>query len=90
MFSSTIWIWVLIGAFAGVAGRKLIGGTPPFGVIGDAVLGMIGGALGGILIGLFGDVASFIWLVGSVVTALVGAVLVIWLASFFTRKPIAG
>jgi uncharacterized membrane protein YeaQ/YmgE (transglycosylase-associated protein family) len=87
MFSWTILIWIVIGAFAGVAARKLIGGDPPFGMIGDVVLGMVGGALGGILVGMAGDVASFVWLVGSVVTALLGAVLLIWLGSLIKRKP---
>ena len=87
MFSTTILIWILIGAAAGVATRKLIGGDPPFGTIGDALLGMAGGALGGLLIVLIGDGASFVWLVGSVVTALLGAALVIWLASFIKHKP---
>ncbi len=87
MFSWTILIWIVIGAFAGVAARKLIGGEPPFGMIGDVVLGMVGGALGGILVGMAGDLANFVWLVGSVVTALLGAVLLIWLVSFIKRKP---
>jgi len=87
MFSTTILIWMAIGAFAGLVTRKLIGGKPPFGTIGDVLLGMAGGALGGILIALLGDLANFVWLVGSVVTALVGAVLVIWLVSFIKRQP---
>ncbi|WP_295606423.1 GlsB/YeaQ/YmgE family stress response membrane protein [uncultured Lamprocystis sp.] len=80
-------IWIVIGAFAGVAARKLIGGEPPFGMIGDVILGMVGGALGGTLVSLAGDLASFVWLVGSVVTALLGAALLIWVASFIQRKP---
>ena len=87
MFSTTILIWRLIGAFAGLVTRKLIGGNPPFGTIGDVLFGMAGGALGGILLAMIGDLASFVWLVGSVVTALLGAVLVIWLASFLKHKP---
>ncbi|HYN78934.1 MAG TPA: GlsB/YeaQ/YmgE family stress response membrane protein [Lamprocystis sp. (in: g-proteobacteria)] len=87
MLSWTILIWIAIGAFAGVAIRKLIGGEPPFGTFGDVILGMIGGALGGVLIALIGDLASLVWLVGSVVTALLGAALAIWLASFIKRKP---
>jgi len=88
MFTWTILIWIAIGAFAGIAARKLIGGDPPFGRIGDIVLGMVGGALGGMLVGLAGDAASFVWLVGSVVTALLGAALLIWLASFVKRTPV--
>jgi uncharacterized membrane protein YeaQ/YmgE (transglycosylase-associated protein family) len=88
MFSWTILIWIVIGAFAGLAARKLFGGDPPFGRIGDALLGMVGGALGGMLVALVGDAANFVWLVGSVVTALLGAALAIWLARFIKRKPI--
>ena len=88
MFSWTMLIWIAIGALAGLAVRKLIGGDPPFGRVGDVVLGMVGGALGGMLVALIGGVASFVWLVGSVVTALLGAAALIWLASFIKRKPI--
>lgn len=87
MFGWTILIWIAIGAFVGLAARKLIGGEPPFGMIGDVLLGMVGGALGGILIAMAGDLANFVWLVGSVVTALLGAALLIWLGSFIKRKP---
>ncbi len=87
MFTWTLVIWIVIGAFAGVAARKLIGGDPPFGMVGDVILGMVGGALGGTLIAIAGDAASFVWLVGSVVTALLGALAVIWLASFIKQKP---
>jgi uncharacterized membrane protein YeaQ/YmgE (transglycosylase-associated protein family) len=87
MISWTLLIWILIGGLAGVAGRRLIGGDPPFGMIGDVILGMVGGALGGTLVALAADAASFVWFVGSVVTALLGAALLIWVASFIKRKP---
>ena len=87
MFTWTFLIWILIGAIAGVAARKLLGGEPPFGMVGDVIFGMVGGALGGTLIAMVGGVASFVWLVGSVVTALLGAVAVIWLAGFLKQRP---
>ena len=86
MFSWTILIWMLIGAFAGVATRKLIGGDPPFGMVGDVVLGTVGGAVGGVLIAIAGGAASLVWLIGSVMTAVLGGALLIWLASIFTPK----
>ena len=88
MFAWTILIWSAIGAFAGFAFRELIGGTPPFGKVGDAILGMLGGALGGLFIALIGGLESFVWIVGSVATALIGAVLAIWVGSLIRRKPV--
>ena len=57
-------------------------------MVGDVIFGMVGGALGGTLVAIAGDAASFVWLVGSVVTALLGALAVIWLASFLNRSPV--
>jgi len=91
MPSLTILIWIVIGGLVGLVVRKLIGGDPPFGTVGDVVLGMAGGALGGFLLSLFGGLATLVWIVGSVVTALLGAVLLIWLAGFLkapTAKPL--
>jgi uncharacterized membrane protein YeaQ/YmgE (transglycosylase-associated protein family) len=55
-------------------------------MLGDVLLGMSGGALGGFLVSLVGDLTAVVWLVGSVVTALLGAMLLLWLASFLRVK----
>ena len=71
-----ILIWLLIGAVAGwLAGTIMKGGG--FGVPGNIVLGIVGAVVGGFLFGLLG-LQSESW-VGSIVTATVGAVVVLGL-----------
>jgi uncharacterized membrane protein YeaQ/YmgE (transglycosylase-associated protein family) len=87
MFTWSFLIWIAIGGFAGLFARRLIGGVPPFGTIGDVILGIAGGAVGGILLSLAGDAAAFVWLIGSLVTAVLGALLLVWLAGVIKGKP---
>ena len=70
-------LWFLIiGIVAGwLAGQLMKGGG--FGLIGDLVVGVIGAFLGGWLLGALGIVAG--GLIGSLVTATVGAVVLLFL-----------
>jgi len=70
-------LWFLIiGVAAGwLAGQLMKGGG--FGLIGDLVVGVIGAFLGGWLLGALGIVAG--GLIGSLVTATVGAVVLLFL-----------
>lgn len=68
-------LWfLLIGIAAGwLAGVIMKGGS--FGLVGDLVVGVIGAILGGFLFGLLGLEA--VGLIGSLVTATVGAIVLI-------------
>ena len=70
-------LWFLIiGIAAGwLAGQLMRGGG--YGLIGDLVIGVIGAFLGGWLLGALGIVAG--GLIGSLVTATIGAVLLLFL-----------
>ena len=41
----SLFVWLAIGAIAGLSARRFIGGTPPFGKIGDMILGIAGALL---------------------------------------------
>lgn len=75
-------ISLLLGCLAGFCAGKLMKGGG-FGIIMNIVLGLLGGALGGWLlpaIGLeWGD------LLGQLATAIIGAVIILWIASFFKK-----
>ena len=75
-------VWLAIGAIAGLAARGFIGGTPPFGKVGDIVLGIAGGVVGGFLLALAGVGGTVGGLIGTMITALIGALLLIWLSNF--------
>lgn len=76
-------VWfILIGICAGwLAGQIMKGGG--FGLVGDLIVGVIGAMLGGFLFGLFGLTASGLW--GSLVTATVGAIVLIALLRVIKR-----
>ncbi|PYQ31529.1 MAG: GlsB/YeaQ/YmgE family stress response membrane protein [Acidobacteria bacterium] len=79
--TSLIW-FLLIGLIAGwLAGQVMRGGG--FGLIGDMIVGVIGAFLGGWLFGLMGIAAG--GLIGSLITAFVGAVLLIFLLRVIRR-----
>jgi uncharacterized membrane protein YeaQ/YmgE (transglycosylase-associated protein family) len=70
-----IW-WIVVGLIAGfLAGKVMKGGG--FGVVMDIVVGIAGAILGGWLFGLIGIQAG--GLIGSIVVAFVGAVILIWI-----------
>jgi uncharacterized membrane protein YeaQ/YmgE (transglycosylase-associated protein family) len=76
-------VWFLIiGLVAGfLAGHIMKGGG--FGLVGNLVIGVIGALLGGWLFGVLGISAG--GLIGSLVTAVVGAVVLLFIVGFFKK-----
>jgi len=75
-------VWLAIGAISGLIARSFIGGTPPFGKIGDMILGIAGGVVGGYglaLLGIGGG-GTVGGLIVTCVAALAGALLLVWLS----------
>jgi uncharacterized membrane protein YeaQ/YmgE (transglycosylase-associated protein family) len=73
----TLWawiVWIVIGGIAGAIADRLIQGNQ-LGIVGNIVVGIIGGLLGGI------GVNGIFW---TFVTALVGAILLLWIAKMVT------
>ncbi|ANE05096.1 GlsB/YeaQ/YmgE family stress response membrane protein [Corynebacterium crudilactis] len=81
------WIaWIIIGGLAGWIASKIKGTDAQQGLLLNIVVGIIGGLLGGWLLGVFGvDVAGGGWIF-SFVTCLIGAVILLTIVQFFTRK----
>jgi uncharacterized membrane protein YeaQ/YmgE (transglycosylase-associated protein family) len=76
-------LWfLLIGLAAGwVAGQLMKGGS--YGLVGDLVLGVIGAFVGGWLLGILGIYTG--GLIGSLVSATIGAVVLIWVVRLIKR-----
>jgi uncharacterized membrane protein YeaQ/YmgE (transglycosylase-associated protein family) len=76
-------LWFLIiGIVAGwLAGQLMKGGG--YGLIGDLVIGVIGAFIGGWLLGALGIYAG--GLIGTLVTATIGAVLLLFLVRLIKR-----
>jgi uncharacterized membrane protein YeaQ/YmgE (transglycosylase-associated protein family) len=76
-------LFILVGAAAGyIAGLIMKGGG--FGFWINLLLGILGGFLGGWIFHALG-IPGF-ELIGGLLSAIVGAVILIWIASLFTKK----
>ena len=82
----SLFVWLLIGAVAGLVARNLIGGKPPFGKIGDVILGIAGGVVGGYLPAVGGIGGTVGGLIATCITSLIGAVLLVWLSNRINVK----
>ena len=73
---------IVIGCLAGFCAGKLMKGGG-FGLIMNLILGLLGGALGGWLFSLLKIELGGI--IGQLAAAIVGAVVILWVASFFKK-----
>lgn len=80
----TLWtwlVWIVVGGFAGALADRLIQGDK-LGILGNIVVGIIGGLIGGAILGLFGLAGGgILW---TFLTALLGAILLLWLINAIT------
>jgi uncharacterized membrane protein YeaQ/YmgE (transglycosylase-associated protein family) len=75
--------FILIGAIAGwLAGNVFKGGG--FGLFGNIIIGVVGAILGGWVLGLIG-VSLGGGILGSLLTAFIGAGLLLWIASLIKK-----
>lgn len=81
------WIgWIIIGGLAGWIGSKFMGTDASMGIPANIIVGIIGGLIGGFLLGLIGfDVAGGGWIF-SFITALLGAVILLWIVKAVTGR----
>lgn len=82
----TLLVWLAVGAVAGLVARKIVGGTSPFGFIGDMILGLAGGVVGGYLMALAGLGNTTGGLIATIITAIVGAVVLVWSTKFLKKS----
>ena len=78
------WLWyILIGLVAGWLGSLVVKGSGS-GLLVNLIVGVIGSVLGGWLFSLMGIAATSMW--GSLITATVGAIVLLLIVGLFTRK----
>ena len=75
--------FIIIGAIAGWGAGKIMQGGG-FGLLMNIVLGIVGGVIGGWVFSLLG-ISTDGGLIGSLVTALVGAVLLLYVARLIKK-----
>lgn len=83
--------WIVLGAIAGYIAGMLVKGDERWGIIGHIVLGIVGAFVGGFIAlqlnldpgaAFGGDKISIV----SIVVAVVGAVIVVWVVNLLTRR----
>ena len=70
--------WIVLGLIAGFIASKIVNHTGS-GVLMDIVLGVVGALVGGFLFSMFGAVGVTGFNIYSMLVAVVGAVVVLWL-----------
>lgn len=80
---SALILWIVVGLIAGwPAGKIMKGGG--YGTVMDIILGIVGGVVGGWLLGIFGIHGG--GLVGSIIVAIFGAVVLIWISRLLKKS----
>ena len=78
--------WIILGGIAGWIASKIMGTDAQQGIGLNIVVGIVGGLLGGFLLSLFGlDVAGG-GLIFSMLPAILGACILLWLVRLVTAR----
>jgi uncharacterized membrane protein YeaQ/YmgE (transglycosylase-associated protein family) len=84
--------WIIVGAIAGWLAGLLVKGDEGLGVIGHILLGLVGALAGGYVVSLVtgNDPMDGVFDISTIVTAVVGAVVLVLLVDFFMRGRRSG
>ena len=74
--------WLIVGLIAGVLAALLVGGV---GLIGDIIVGVLGAFVGGWIFRQLGVSTPFSGLAGTIFTAFIGAVVLLFLLHLLMR-----
>ncbi|WP_068400391.1 GlsB/YeaQ/YmgE family stress response membrane protein [Kribbia dieselivorans] len=78
-------VWIIIGGLAGFIASRIMGTSKSQSWLMDIIIGIIGGLVGGWLLGIFIDTDGS-GLIVTFLTALVGAVILLWLWKAVTNR----
>ncbi|MFQ6172089.1 GlsB/YeaQ/YmgE family stress response membrane protein [Oryzobacter sp. R7] len=78
--------WIIIGGLAGWVASKIMKTDAQQGIILNIVVGIVGALLGGFLLGLFGMDMAGAGLIASFLTALLGAVILLFVVKAVTKR----
>ena len=82
--------WIVLVALAGWIASMVAGTNREQGALGNIVIGIIGAFVGGLVMRLFGvdsgSLSTFSW--GSLVTAILGAVILLYVVKGFRRSSV--
>ncbi len=84
MISWGILGWIVLGGIAGWIASKIMKTDAQMGIGLNIIVGILGGLLGGFLLGLAGVDVEGGGLIFSMLTAILGAVILLWLVGLMT------
>jgi len=77
--------WIILGLVAGFIASKIVNKTGQ-GVVLDIVLGIVGAIVGGFIFSLFGAAGVTGFNIWSLIVAVIGAIVVLWLYHSLERR----
>ncbi|GAA1706497.1 GlsB/YeaQ/YmgE family stress response membrane protein [Propioniferax innocua] len=84
--------WIIIGAIIGGLARLIMPGKQDMGLVATILLGVVGAIVGGFIVGLLGGdggikgIMQNPWSFGTIALAVVGALILIFIFGFITKK----
>lgn len=78
--------WVIIGALAGWIASMITGKNKEMGAVANIVVGIVGGIIGGVVMNLLGGEGVTGFNVWSLIVAVVGAVILLWIVRAVKKK----
>lgn len=78
--------WIILGALAGWIASMITGNNRQMGAGANIVVGIIGGFIGGIVMNLLGGSGVTGFNVWSLLVAIIGAVILLWIVNAVRRK----
>lgn len=78
--------WLVLGAIAGWIATMITGSDARYGAGANVVIGIIGGFIGGIIVRLFGGSGVTGFNLWSLIVAIIGAVVLLWLVQGFRGR----
>lgn len=78
--------WIILGGIAGWIASMIMGTDSQQGLLGNIVVGIVGGFLGGFILNLFGVEGVNGFNIYSMIVAILGAVLALWIWNMITGR----
>jgi uncharacterized membrane protein YeaQ/YmgE (transglycosylase-associated protein family) len=77
--------WIIFGALAGWIASMIAGNNGEQGALGNIIIGILGALIGGLIVNLFGGAGISGFDLGSLIVAILGAVLLLAILGKFRR-----
>jgi len=79
--------WIIIGALAGWIASMLTGNSEKMGAGANVLVGIIGGFIGGAVMNLLGGAGITGFNIWSLIVAVIGSVILLWIVNAIKKKP---